>query len=82
MECKGRVGEIGKSKLEPARSCHPKVKQPKLEIGSHARQLTCKKASSGALVEVDHMSPGSLHQAIGYSMKGGAAWTFLKHFQP
>ncbi|WP_431094994.1 hypothetical protein [Polaromonas aquatica] len=51
MECKRRFGEIGKSELGPARSHHPKVKRPRLEIGNHSPQLTCKKALSGALVE-------------------------------
>lgn len=64
-----------KKQLGPVPGQFPPVKRVKQVLGTHAQQSTYKRTPSGASVEVDHMTPDSLHQPVGSSRKsgGGAA---------
>ena len=64
-----------RNQLGPVPGRFPPVKGVKQVLGTHAQQSTYKRTPSGASVEVDHMTPDSLHQPVGSSRKsgGGAA---------
>lgn len=60
-----------KKQLGPVPGQFPPVKRAKQILGTYAQQSTYKKTPSGAPVEVDHMTPDSLHQPVGSSRKSG-----------
>lgn len=79
MNRKRKADQITKDTLGPAPSNFPPIKRAKQEIGTYAQQAaTYKETPSGHSVEVDHMSPDSLHQALDQSRAGGAGASLSK----
>lgn len=75
---KRKADQISKDLLGPAPSNFPPIKRVKQELGTYTQQSTYKKTPSKASVEVDHMSPDSLHQALGSSRKSGGGASLSK----
>ncbi|WP_431094996.1 hypothetical protein [Polaromonas aquatica] len=70
--------QTAKDRLGPAPSNYGPIRGVKKVIGTHAQQSVYKKTPSKEPVEVDHMSPDSLHQAAGSSRKSGAGASLSK----
>lgn len=67
-----RVDEDAKSTWGSVPAKHPKLARGDHPRGTYIQQSeTFKKTPSGHAVEVDHMSPDSLHQPIGQKRSGG-----------